>query len=215
MQGNYAGSIITGGQTVTTPSFNSPFIYFDNMPDGSYTVSLDSEWDSYQAVAPAFTKAAGWDVDLQEGTTYVAGVAQDNLFYELGMHRIDLSRNGLNFDSKEALVSFLLESDFFTNLNMTAEEKTNSLTYLIPRLPDAPYYYLSLLEDDAVSELSSLKIEPKPEQLVRTYYVVYPSASPVRSSGELIFPAGFDASKPTVKEYGEIIVKPEMYVFWK
>jgi hypothetical protein len=131
------------------------------------------------------------------------------------MHRIDLSRNGTNFDSKEALTAFLEESTFFESLHMTNEEKQNSLDYLLPRLPDSPNYYLTVLTDDAVNSLSQLSVSPKPEQLVRTYYAIYPTKVPVQVDGSLEFPDTFDERVPTVKEYGEIIVKPDMYVFWK
>lgn len=215
MQGKLAANIITGGQTVTTPSFNSPFIYFDNVSDGAYTVALDSRWDMYQSVTPAFTRAAVWEVVASGGDITVADEGEDHLFYELAMNRIDLSRNGMNFSSKDDLVAFLEGSDFFTNLHMTAQEKDNSLGYLIPRLPSSENYYLTVLTSDAVESLSQLSVTPKPEQLVRTYYAVYPTVAPVHSSGGLEYPSSFEAGKSTVKEYGEIIVKPEMYVFWK
>ncbi len=215
MQGTFAANIITGGQTVTTPSFNSPFIYFDNVSDGAYTVALDSQWDMYQSVTPAFTRAAVWEVVASEGDITVAGEREDHLFYELAMNKIDLSRSGMNFNSKDDLVAFLEGSDFFTNLHMTAQEKDNSLGYLIPRLPDSENYYLTVLTSDAVESLSQLSVTPKPEQLVRTYYAVYPTVAPVHLSGALEYPSSFEAGKSTVKEYGEIIVKPEMYVFWK
>ncbi len=214
MQGNYAASVIPGGQTVTSPSFNSPFIYLE-VPDGTYTVTLDSEWDAYQSVAPAFTGLASWNTEVKNGQTYVNGDAQEHLFYELGMHRIDLSRNGMNFSSKEELESYLAHSDFFAKLSMTNQEKENSLGYLIPRLPESENYYLTVLTDESISELSTLSIQPAPDKLVRTYYAVYPTVAPVATEGGLEFVGKDLAGSSVVKEYGEIIVKPEMYVFWK
>ncbi len=215
MQGSSIGTIIAGGQTVTTPSFNSPFIYFSNMPNGDYAVKLDSDWDRYQAVSPAFSSGSLWDINVNSDKVNTVEGEYEHLFYELAMSRIDLSRNGVNFNSKESLVEFLDTSDFFENLHMTSVEKANSLDYLIPRLPDSSNYYLTILSDDAINSLSEISVSPKPEQMVRTYYAIYPTKTPVKTTGVLDYPEPFDTSKPTVKEYGEIIVKPEMYVIWK
>lgn len=214
MEGKFAGNIIPGGQTVTTPSFNSPFVYL-SVPDGQYSISLDSEWDRYQSVTPTFTGKARWDVTVHEGQTYVGEQAQNHLFYELAMHRIDLSRHGENFASKEALVSYLSGSKFFTQLEMTETEKSNSLGYLIPRLPDSENYYLTVLTEESVQALSSITVSPAPEKLVRTYYAIYPTSAPVATDGGLQFVDKDLTGDSVVKEYGEIIVKPEMYVFWK
>jgi hypothetical protein len=214
MQGNYAASIIAGGQTVMSPSFNSPFIYFE-VPDGAYNVSLDSHWDMYQSVTPAFTAGSGWDVDVKDGQAVVNGDAYEHLFYELAMHRIDLTRNGINFSSKEELVAFLEDSNFFENLHMSEVEKQNSLAYLVPKLEASPNYYLTILDSAAIESLSQITVAPTPEQLVRTYYAVYPTITPVKTTGGLEYPSDYNHESPVVKEYGEIIVKPEMYVFWK
>ena len=213
MQGNYTGGK-SSAQTVTTPNFNSPFIYFDT-PDGAYTVSLDSQWDRYISVMPRFTTDATWNVVVNQGKINVEDTQHDHLFYELAMHRVDLTRRGVNFASKAELIQFLTESDFFANLHMKDVEKQNSLGYLIPQLPDAKNYYLTILADESVAELSTLTISPTPEQVVRTYYAVYPTPTAVSTEGGLVYPKKFDDTKSTVKEYGEIIVKPEMYVFWK
>jgi hypothetical protein len=213
MQGRYSSSTSNGG-TVTSPTFNSPFIYFD-VADGDYSVTLDSEWDKYQSVAPAFTSAAAWDVDVRDSVATVAGAQYSHLFYELAMHKIDLTRNGKNFNTKEELVTYLKESDFFAQLGMTDVEKSNSLEYLLPKLPDAPYYYLTILEGEAIDALSTITISPTPEQLLRTYYAVYPTTSPVKVDADLQFSQTPIKHGSVVKEYGEIIVKPEMYVFWK
>jgi hypothetical protein len=213
MQGTNSGGS-TSAKTVVTPNFNSPFIYFD-VPDGRYEVSLDSDWDMYQSVTPAFTYGSSWSVDVLDDQVRVNGESHDHLFYELAMNRIDLTRNGINFSSKDKLVEFLEKSDFFNNLHMTEIEKRNSLEYLIPRLEASPNYYLTVLSQESVDALSDITITPKPEQLVRTYYAVYPTVAPVKTTGGLDYPSDFDRSVSVVKEYGEIIIKPEMYVFWK
>lgn len=214
MEGKYAGTVIPGGQTVTSPSFNSPFVYLE-VPDGTYTVTLDSEWDAYQSVTPAFTRAASWDTEVKNSQTYVSGNTQDHLFYELGMHRIDLTRNGINFSTKQELEAYLHNSDFFAKLSMTENEKANSLGYLMPRLPESGNYYLTTMTDESVNKLSTITISPAPEKIVRTYYAVYPTTAPVATDGGLQFADKDLAGNSVVKEYGEIIVKPEMYVFWK
>jgi hypothetical protein len=214
IKGNHSSGPATPPQTVTTPNFNSPFVYL-TVPDGMYSIELDSEWDKYQSITPAFTRAAAWDVLVQNGEMSVEGIKQNHLFYELAMHRIDLTRNGINFESKDALVQYLQESDFFSKLAMSETEKDNSLGYLIPNLPDSENYYLTVLTDESVNNLSSISVTPAPEKLVRTYYAVYPTTVPVQANGDLSFEAKDVSGDSIVKEYGEIIIKPEMYVFWK
>lgn len=214
MEGKYAAGGTIAAQTVTSPNFNSPFIYLD-VPDGSYKVALKSGLDLYNDVSPGFTGNNEWKVNVEEGVSSVEGVPQEHLFYEFAMNKIDLNRNGVNFSSKSEMIEFLNESEFFSNLHMTAVEKQNSLGYLLTRLEEAENYYLTILSDDSVSDLVSISVEPAPEQLVRTFYAVYPTASPVSTEGGLIYPEKFSESKSTVKEYGEIIINPEIYVFWK
>jgi hypothetical protein len=213
MQGTRSSCQNCGG-TVVSPPFNSPFIYA-TLADGIYSIELDSEWDRYQSVTPAFTRAAAWDMTVKNGVMNVEGNEQHHLFYELAMHRIDLTRNGINFESKDALVQYLQESDFFSKLAMSETERENSLGYLIPNLPDSKNYYLTVLTDESVDALSSITVTPAPEKLIRTYYAVYPSTVPIKTSGGISFKQKDVSGDSVVKEYGEIIVKPEMYVFWK
>lgn len=214
MEGKYTSGSSTPARTVTTPVFNSPFIYLE-VPDGQYIVTLDSEWDQYQSVSPEFTQESSWSVNVTQADMYVGDEVKDHLFYELGMHRIDLERNGLNFETKEALIAYLQDSDFFAKLNMSEVEKSNSLGYLVPKLPESENYYLTVLSDEAIAALSKITVTPAPDNLVRTYYAVYPTSSAVKTEGGLEFPGALNVTGSTVKEYGEIIVKPEMYVFWK
>jgi hypothetical protein len=214
MQGNYAATTIPGGQTVTSPSFNSPFIYM-NVPDGNYSVRLNSSENLYTSVTPAFTENATWNTAVKDHKLSVTGKEYEHLFYELATPKIALTRYGLNFDSKDALVAYLKDSDFFGKLSMSETEKNNSLEYLLPRLPAAQNYYLSVMTDESVAALSTVTVDPVPQKLVRTYYVVYPTAAPVATTGGLSFTAKDVSGGSVVKEYGEIIVKPEMYVFWK
>lgn len=214
IQGAHSASPIVASQTVTTPNFNSPFVYM-NVPDGTYSVAVDSEWDLYQSVTPAFTRAATWDVLVDGGQLQVGNTDADHLFYELALQKVDLTRNGLNFESKDALVEYLQHSDFFSNLAMSEVEKENSLGYLVPNLPESDNYYLTVLSDESVEKLSNIRVSPAPEKLVRTYYAIYPTSVPVKTNGPLLFADKDLSGDSIVKEYGEIIVKPEMYVFWK
>ncbi len=205
VEGDFDTSGGTAARTLTSPSFNSPFIYLTNQV-GAVAVQLNSLWNQYQSQSPAFNLKNGWLVDNDSPSP---------LFYELGLTQVELSRAGMNFQSKEALEKFLTTGDFFDRLGFTALEKNNSLGYLLPRLPESPHYYLTILDSGSVSQLSSMSVDPRPETLVRRYFAVYPTQVPVHASGELDYPGLVSDVGFTVRDYGEIIVTPDMFVIWK
>lgn len=194
-----------GARTLTSPTFNSPFIYLRNQV-GEVAIKLRSVWNQYQSQQPAFNQAAGW---------VVSEAREEPLFYELGLKEVTLSRQGRVFMSKDELVDYLVYGDFFDRLGFSATEKENSLGYLLPKLSTAPYYYLSILSDEAVSAISIPEIEPQPDTFVRRYFAVYPTQSPVLVSGDLNFPSVVSDEGFTVRDYGEIIVTPDMFVLWQ
>lgn len=197
---------------------NSPFIYFKNIPQNGVFVGIDSKLDRYFP-KPIFNQKNGWVVKPEGGKISVSGVGRDSLFYELVVNEINLNRNGRNFSSKEEVVSFLGNSDFFEKLGFSEAEKKNSLGYFIPKIQftqNKNYYYLTVLGDSAIENISSLSINPKPANLVRRYFALYPVDVPVKTEGDFVFPKSVDESEQnfSVKETGEILVSSPMLVFW-
>lgn len=220
LQGYTAG----GGATRAVPWSRSawdkpsPFIYLQNAPDGKVSVSLDSKLDKFFP-APAFNDTNSWEVVSEGGELTLEGEPVDHLFYELSLNKLELSRQGQNFDSKESLTSFLKDSDFLSELGFSEQEKENSLNYLLPQIAHSKtenYYYLTILDEETVESVSTLDINPAPEQVVRQYFAVYPSAVPVTTTGDFIFPTqpketdGF-----VVKETGELLLGDSMFVTFK
>ena len=200
-----------------TLAFNSPFIYFEGVDDGSYQVRIDSHSIDY-ATDPSFNAQDGWDVEVRNKRLGVGDKDVDHLFYELETPRVTLSRNGKNFESREALVNYLENSDFFDRLGLDQKQKQNSLGYVLENLIDKPYYYLTVLDTESVEELSQLSVTDssgEPVETLRKYFTVYPSFVPVETTGGLVFPEIEQSDDPLVKEYGELIVKPHVTVFWK
>ena len=140
-----------------------------------------------------------------------ADTAEDPLFYELGISEIQLSRAGKNFTQKTDLENYLMESDFFDQLGFNAIQKQNSLNYLLPKLPESDYYYLTILTPESVAQISQLDLAPTPETLVRHYIAVYPTDSPVLVTSDLAFPVLVEDVGFTVREYGEILVRQPLF----
>lgn len=194
----------------------SPFIYFYNAPEGEIDVTLDSQLDSF-APLPAFNQKSGWDLTVKDSVLWLDGTPVDHVFYELALNQIELTRNGRNFASKAEVISYLQDSDFLTKLGFSQNEKANSLGYLIPKIEetDSAYYYLTILEAESIADTSTLNVTPAPDKIVRQYFAVYPTAVPVTTNGEFVFPAVEKVEGFTVKETGEFLINSSMFVFFK
>ena len=182
-------------------------------------MTLTSALDRYLP-EPAFNQKNGWIVDVKAGQVFLDNKKQDMLFYELAVNKITLNRNGRNFNSKEEVISFLQNSDFLNKLSFSEVEKKNSLNYFIPKInesPDKNFYYLTVLNESAIDEISQLKIDPKPERINMKYFAIYPTPVPVASTGEFIFPSivSTDTKNYTVDVTGEFLVDSSMTVLWK
>jgi len=198
---------------VNISPYNSPYIYLQNPPQGKINISINSEFGKYQNQKPAFNQSAGWKVESDGKDISVENQKVKNLFYELALKKVELSRNGKNFTSQENLKNFLEHSEFFKKLGFNKTEKQNSLNYVLPKLPKAKNYYLTILENP--EQVTQLDVTPK-AQIIQKYFVIYPTTIPVKTFGGLVYPEkNIQTDAFTVKNYGEIIVKPEMFVIWK
>jgi hypothetical protein len=198
-------------------SMNSPFIYLHNAPEGNISVNLSSALDTYSPL-PSFTTTNGWDIDSKDGSLFVDNKKVDNLFYELALTKLTLNRNGKNFSSKKEIISYLKTSSFLDKMGFSEEEKKNTLGYIIPEIQEAEdteYYYLTVLTPESVAEVSTLNVTPKPNRIDRHYYSIYPTNVPVRTEGDFKFPVQEKENGFTVKETGELLVQPDMFVFFK
>jgi hypothetical protein len=196
---------------------DSPFIYFQNPPNGNLSVSLSSQLDKYYP-KPSFNQTNGWLLNSNDNKISFNDKEEPYLFYELGMNKLTLNRNGRNFYSKEELMQYLQNSDFLSELGFSEIEKKNSLEYFIPKLEeskDQNYYYLTILSDKSVEEISQLNINPKPKNLIRQYFAVYPTPVEVKTEGDFIFSHLQKEDGFTVKETGEFLVQEPMQVFFE
>tara|TARA_Y100000031_G_scaffold112442_1_gene124162 strand:- start:658 stop:1506 length:849 start_codon:yes stop_codon:yes gene_type:complete len=197
---------------------NSPFIYFKNLPKSEVFVVINSKLNIYLP-KPFFSQKNGWVIKSKGDKISVSGEEEEHLFYELVVNEINLNRNGKNFSSKTEIVYFLENSDFLEKLGFSETEKKNSLDYFLPKIQSAKdrnYYYLTVLSESAIEKISSLNIKPKPEDLVRQYFALYPTDVPVKTEGDFVFPEMMrnDDNRFLVKETGEILVHSFMLVFW-
>ena len=200
-------------------NLESPFIYFTGIPKRNVSLSLSSKLDKYYP-KPDFNIKNGWVFKSgDDNKIYLDGRLRDNLFYELAVDRVVLSRSGVNFSSKSGLVEYLLNSDFLERLNFSDDQKKNSLDYFLPKLSevdDKNFYYLTILSDNSIDGISQMNINPRPENLQRRYFAVYPTDVEVMSTGNFVFPEIQDESTSfTIKETGEFLIQPDVQVFFE
>lgn len=199
-------------------TYNSPFIYLNNAPQGPISLEINSDLAKYKP-KPTFNQNNGWQVKAQNGEIYLSNQKQDHLFYELAVNKITLNRYGQNFTTRDELINYLKNSNFLTELGFSEIEKKNSLDYFIPKLKSAPtqnYYYLTILDNNSIDEISTLAINPKPTQINKKYFAVYPATVPVTTKGSFVFPKPLSTSDLdyTADVTGEFLVESEMVVLW-
>lgn len=202
--------------------YSSPFVYFSNPPQGNISLTLNSKFNSYFPI-PSFNAYNGWNVigDKQKGIVSIDGKEQKSLFYELAMNSVTLNRHGQNFTSKEEITSYLQNSDFFDQLSFSQEQKENSLQYVLQKLNDSKvnnkYYYLTILTDESIADISTLAIQPKPKKLIRNYFAIYPTNVSVKTEGSFVFPKKQNLNNKdfVVKETGEFVIPNSMTIFFK
>jgi hypothetical protein len=197
----------------------SPFLYLQNPPAGDISLSLDSQLNKYFP-QPSFNQDNGWLLNSKNGKITINEKEKDHLFYELAVNKITLNRNGRNFSTKEELSQYLENSDFLTRLGFTEEQKKNSLGYFLPKLQEVEeknFYYLTVLSDAAIAQISQLNIQPTPENIIRQYFAVYPTSIPVKTTGDFNFQENKTQNTTDfiVKETGEFLVQKAMQVFFE
>jgi hypothetical protein len=202
-------------KTITSPSFNSPFIYFKNLPTWNIKLNIDSEWQNYTNETPTFNAENWWNLVFDWKNVSVDNQKTDKLFYELALKKVELTRNWKNFASKEELVSFLKNWEFFDKLWFSEEQKENSLNYILPKVWEAKNYYLTILEDTSINNISKLNVFPTPNNIVRKYFAIYPTSLPVKTYGDIVYPQIEDESGFSVYENGEIYLDNDTFVIWK
>lgn len=201
----------------TPTNFNSPFLYFQNIPkDTKLSLIIDSEKNRYQSL-PVFNEPNGWSFSGEGNSLSVDGQNVDHLFYELQVPKVQLGRYGKNFASKNELLDFLKNGDFFERLWFTQVQKENSLNYIIPKIDASKNYYLTLLDDESVANISSYKFSQTPEEMMRRYFVIYPTNLPVSTLWDLHYPTTKTLGQDTfsLQDFWELYVDGTMSVYWK
>jgi len=198
----------------TSAPFNTPFIYFDDVEDGAYNVSISSKFDNYRSI-PDFNRQNGWNAEIENNIIEINNTEVPHLFYELEVGEISLSRHGENFEGKESFLRFLQESDFYSRLGMNEVEAENSFQYVFDNLVDAPNYYLTVLSSSSVDNISQIEVTDKNNNKMpvgRTYFSIYPGPLEIKTDGPLQFP---EVIQEDVREFGEILIDSSMIVFWE
>lgn len=202
-------------KNITSPTFNSPFIYFKNQPIWDIKIWINSEWSNYTSMKPNFNIKNWWNLKSNWNEITVDNKKINNLFYELDVKKIEITRNWQNFSSKNELIDFLKNWDFFEKMWFSKDQKDNSLNYILPKIKDSNNYYLTILDNKSINNISELDINPSPKNIIRKYFTIYPTKLPVKTNGDLVYPKTKITDWYTVEENWEFYISDDMFVLWK
>jgi hypothetical protein len=151
-----------------------PVIYL--YPEQTTTVSVTVEPQGGMTFSePAYGE--GWTVTAQPDgrLTDVTGASWPYLFWE--------GRGGLYEQPEKGWVIARTEVDAFLNdklaaLGLIANEIADFKEFWLPRMQDAPYYFVTFLGNRAMDELAPLSVNPSPDSVIRVLMDFSPLAEP-------------------------------------
>ncbi|MEF2175902.1 MAG: hypothetical protein V3575_05495 [Candidatus Absconditabacteria bacterium] len=208
--------LLNGDYAYINRGNNTPYIYSQGIKDmKGVNIELKSEKNNYFNLAPNFNVYNGRKFDIKEDKFLIDNKKLDYLYYELETPEITFNRNGILFDSKDKIIDYLNNSNFYEKLGLSEFEKQNSIDVIIKGLEDKTnkYYYLNLLSDRTIEDIVKNNIN-KDVKVIRKYIGIYPTNNNIPNSGKFDFPTN-NISGEHLKDYGEIIVNGNMMVFWE
>ncbi|MFH1235362.1 MAG: hypothetical protein V1685_00285 [Parcubacteria group bacterium] len=134
-------------------------------PNGGFTVT-DPEYPD-----------GGWDVHAEpDGTLTTAGAEYPYLFWE---------GNGINYEmpeegfvvSKGNMLEFL--SGTLEKLGLNEQERADFIEFWHPRMQEAPYYFVTFVNQEVFDALAPLTVSPRPDKVIRVFMDYQPLEHPI------------------------------------
>lgn len=153
---------------------------------------------------PLYTKN-GWSVNAYpDGTLETANKQYNYLFWDgrmnAGLLNVDSGSGSLVYSSE--LVSFFENS--LSSMGMNSKEIQDFITFWVPKMQENSWNYIRFMVNEEYDKISTIKISPKPDTILRVYMVWSPYAD-VRSEMPHPWPQEFTPVKRdgfTVVEWG-------------
>jgi hypothetical protein len=153
----------------------------------------------------------GWNVVADpDGTIHYGSEIFDYLYYEASLpdKLITKPEKGyvMKYDDRKA---FLI--DLVTKLGLNEKEMNQFVEYWVPILPQANYYFVGVIPQSTLHQLSPLVITPTPQNLIRVSLYFQALDKSVTVLPPLILPVNRDGY--TAVEWGGIFKQDKNHPF--
>jgi hypothetical protein len=153
----------------------------------------------------------GWDVVAEpDGTIHYGTENFDYLYYEASLpdQIITQPTEGYVIDYEKRGV-FL--ADLVSRLGLNEKESAQFLEYWIPILPKSPYYFIGIIPDHVLREISPLFITPQPRNVIRVSLYFKPLEHKMTVKPPIILPVSREGF--TAVEWGGIFKQDKAHPF--
>lgn len=159
------------------PDYSEPLIYLYSPVSQQVRIALDPKI-TMLAATPAMDKQ-GWLVDARpDGLIYDFGSQRTypSLFWEGKYAPVDVPHRGWVV-ARNDLTGFFLQALDHWGLN--EKEKTDFIHIWVPRLRDSPYCLIDFLDEDLISRIAPISVNPLPDTMIRVYMNFKPLEAPI------------------------------------
>ena len=168
---------ICGGYEITV---KKPAVYLYPEKSSQISVSLDINGEIV-ASEPKYPKG-GWSVKA-EPTGLIDG-RYDYLFYENTLNKIEIPEEGWSVKYTDLAGWF---DQNLPKIGLNDKEKNQFKEYWLNELKPANFYEIKLLSDRFLAENMQLKVDPKPDTIIRRNFIFKPVAEKTELNSPTIF----------------------------
>lgn len=155
--------------------------------------------------------AKGWNVVAEpNGDIYAGQERFDYLYYEASIpdQLITKPKKGFVVPYEERK-QFL--TDLVTKMGLNEKERQQFVAYWEPILPKSPYYFIGVVSEDTLWNISPVFITPKPDRFLRVTLYFQPLAEKTVVEEPVILP--FNRTGFTAVEWGGIVKQDKNHPF--
>lgn len=153
----------------------------------------------------------GWDVIADpDGSIFYQNTRFDYLYYEASLpdQIVRKPEEGYVIPYKERATVL---SDLVTRLGLNEKERKQFLEYWVPILPKSPYYFIGVVPQTELNEMSPVSITPKPKTFFRVTLYFQPLEHQEKVDPPLILPMKREGF--TAIEWGGIVKRDKNHPF--
>lgn len=168
--------LVTQNEWTWATPWCKPAIYMYPRSPIDIQVKLELDGQLTDSI-PIYDPANGWNVTAYPDGNLVTkpftGAALANqrypyLYYEADIKNIEIPKEGWVWKKEELYIRL---SQLLQKLGYNDKEITDFLAYWLSRLNDKPYYFVTLLPENIISEKEKLSFSVNPDTVIRARFV--------------------------------------------